>query len=442
MSFSEDAKHIEQRLKSIDNPVGVRAAVEEAVALAGPWADESNLLQAAELLERAVDAAQDIEDSRLAAYVLDQKAYLLTQFDLPSEGLEALQRAVQLVGPEDPLVQRDLKVRRTVVLAKLGRLPEAIDELEKILGTIDSAEEDERYASLLGLLGNFHLRAGKNQEADELFRKAISLTEGRGNPSSVVRLQLGLSQALAGQEEYREAQSILLEQLSVASTNELALDTWDLLAPAIEVSHQMQDWPTLAKLTNQAIELSSRQGNYKEANMHRENLISVLMRQGEMHQAKAQLEIALEYARRKGPAERKLVHLMSLGRVCFEVGELKSSKSYYQEALEAAERQGNQRSVITILGRLGALLAEREDLEGALNYGERAVRLAEEVEDPLILAEQLVLLALTYRDMNFADKSAAASERAAELYQQQGEAVFAERALQLHREVEHELQAD
>ena len=441
MSFEEEAKLIEDKLTSSDDNREVKAAIEAVLSIAGPWADEADLLNAAELMETAVEAASRIEEPRLAAFVLDQKAQLLTQFDLPAEALAAIDRAIEVVEG-DPPVQQDLSIRRTVVMAKMGRLSEAINQLRPIIESLETDEADGQRLRLLGLLGNFHLRAGQNQQAQAVFEQALTLTDSNAYPTQFAKLQLGLSQALAGQEKYREAQTVLLEQLLIASTSDLAMDTWDLLAPAIEVSHQLQDWPTLAKLTNQAIELSSRQGNYQEANMHRENLISVLMRQGQLHEAKAQLEIALDYARRKGPAERKLVHLMSLGRVCFEMGDLEASEKYYTQALEAAERQGHERSVITVLGRMGALLAEREALDEALEYGKKAVEGAERVDDPLILAEQLVLLALTYRDLNLTDKASSASQRAAELYQQLGEVDFAHRALQIQREAEEKLQTN
>jgi hypothetical protein len=91
---------------------------------------------------------------------------------------------------------------------------------------------------------------------------------------------------------------------------------------------------------------------------------------------------------------------------------------------------------------MGALLAEREALDEALEYGKKAVEGAERVDDPLILAEQLVLLALTYRDLNLTDKASSASQQAAELYQQLGEVDFAERALQIQREAEAKLQTN
>lgn len=439
MSFEEEAKLIEASLTSSHDPSEVRSAVEAAISLAGPWADEANLLKAAELMDRAAEAAGRIDEPRLAAYVLDQKAQLLTQFDLPAEALQDIDRAIQAVAG-DEAVEQDLKVRRTVVLAKMGRVSEAISQLGAMIETLEAAGADDQRLRLLGLLGNYHLRAGQNKQAQAIFEQAIAIGADSTETSQLARFQLGLSQALAGQEKYQAAQTILLEQLLIATTSDLAIDTWDLLGPAIEVSHQLQDWPTLAKLTHQAIELASRQGDYKDANMHRENLISVLMRQGQLREAKAQLEIALDYARRKGPAERKLVHLMSLGRVCFDLGELESSEKYYQEALEAADRQGHQRSTITILGRMGALLAERGDLQEAVEFGQQAVAKAEQVADPLILAEELVLLALTYRDLDLSEKAFEASQRAEQLYRQQGETDFAERARKLQQEVQQKLQ--
>jgi tetratricopeptide (TPR) repeat protein len=436
MNFDEQAQEIREHLASADSPAALRQAADSAVAIAGPWAEQSELFGAAKLLDEVIAAAEQADNPELAAKVLQYKVTLLTQFDLPQEALEDLERAIALVATEALApVRKEFQVRKSLLLASLGRLPESLNLLHSIIENTDQKKAPGEYLRLLSILGSIHLRAAQNAQAEGVFKQAIEFARSGFSQADLTRLQLGLSQALVGQEKYEDAQTILLEQLLVASTSEVAVDNWDILAPAIEVSHQLQDWPTLSKLTHQAIELASRQGDYPAANMHRENLIGILLRQEQLVEAKAQLEVALDYARRKGPKERKLVHLMNLGRVCFDLGELEQSSQYYQSALETARVQQDQRSETTILGRLGALMAEQGDMEAALDYGEQAATSAEALADPLILAEQSVLLALTYRDVGKVEQALAASQQAADLYQQQGEREFAERALALNQQL-------
>jgi tetratricopeptide (TPR) repeat protein len=91
------------------------------------------------------------------------------------------------------------------------------------------------------------------------------------------------------------------------------------------------------------------------------------------------------------------------------------------------------------LGRLGALYAEQGQMEAARRYGELAVEKLEAEHEPEIVAEQQVLLALTYRDLGEDELARQAAGMAAELYKRVGQQDMAERARQLIGELAPDL---
>ena len=427
----QEARAVRERLEKAKGSGEGEGAIRSAAALANSLAGQGELEGAYALLDQAAETAQSIERADLQARLLEQKAMLLTQDERSDDALDAIEAAIKVARDvEAPGLAEELEIRRAIVLANLGRLPEAIAVVRDVLGRVED-QSAPAHARLLDLLGNLYLRSAQDAKAEQAFQQALESAADRSQPSEMRRLRIGLSRAFVGQEKYSDAQSLLLGELEESGDEAGTDEVWGLLNPAIEVSYKLEDWDTLIDLTKQAMIMAAKEGEPREANIHRENLISVLMRVERLEQAKSHLRDALDFARRQGPRERKLVHLTNLGRVCFDLDELEEAEEYYQEALSEAKSQDDQRSEVIILGRLGALKADQSDMKQAVELGQTSAEKAEQIGDPLILAEQLILLALTYRDLDRREEAIAASTRAADLYRQQGEEAFSQSAQSL-----------
>ncbi len=88
------------------------------------------------------------------------------------------------------------------------------------------------------------------------------------------------------------------------------------------------------------------------------------------------------------------------------------------------------------LGQLGALYGEQNNLEAARRYGELAIDRIDPEKDPEIAAEQHVLLALTYRDLEDFGKAKQAARKAIDLFERLDSSELAAQARELLDELQ------
>lgn len=172
MSFQADIENTRRQLAAA-NGAEAAGAIRAAAGLADKLAKRGDMDLAIDLLEEAAATAKVSERNELLVKVLEQRALLLTQAERSREAIAVIDQAleaVQQLEPANPSMAQELEIRRALVLANLGRLPEAIENIRGILGPMEQEKAVPAYARLLGLLGSLYLRSAQNQKAEESFR--------------------------------------------------------------------------------------------------------------------------------------------------------------------------------------------------------------------------------------------------------------------------------
>lgn len=409
-----------------------RALTEEAAELVENGQIEPGLAKMTRAVELVENRSEDVR-----AFYRARKGVLLLRADRSEEGLRTMDEALSLAQATDHLVLvEEIRSRRGLALAELGRVNEGLDELNAVLADAEARQDTGQAFRMLGLLGDAYRMSADESRSESSYLHAIELAESVDPPIDTGGVRLGLGQARLASGKAAEAVEALEPAWDAARQAGDTVREKSTLKTLAEAYLQLDRRQDLLTTTERLLELAQAAGDHREAITQRENLITVLFSLDRPEEALPQIVEALEYARRRGPRERRLVHLLNLGRAHFELGNLAESEEAFKEALGLAEEQENVRAVATILGRLGALYAEGDDLEAALRFGELAVTKAVELDDAAVVAEQSILLAMTYRDLGRHAEAGMAAERARAAYQAQGEHALAEQAKAFMKEVE------
>jgi tetratricopeptide (TPR) repeat protein len=428
-----------QPVERDDSEGATSLPLQQAEALAGQAAELAkggNVQAGAGLLDQAIDVVASQNRIDLHAFFLTRKGNLLAQGDRPDEGLRAFEEALALARKADhPRLLEEVRSRRGLVFVELGRVKEGLDDLAAALEHAEDRDDVGQAFRLLSLMGDAHRMAGDEAQSEVSYERAIALAETADEPINTFAVRLGLGQARLAAGKPTEAIDALLPALELAKEDGDEIEEHRVLTTLSEAYFELDQREALLETTRRLVVLAESHRDHREAIAQRENLITVLLSLDLLDEALVEIERALAYARRRGPRERVLVHLLNKGRVNYELGSYAIAEDIYKEALELAEAQENRRAVPTILGRLGALYAEMGDLEASLRYAELAVTKAVELEDPAILAEQSILLAMTHQDLGENDKARNAAARAKQAYEAAGELTLAARATALVDEI-------
>jgi tetratricopeptide (TPR) repeat protein len=389
-----------------------------------------------EKMEQAIGLVAD-RPADVRAFFVARKAVLLIRADRSDEGLRTMDEAMALAQDTDQAeLVEEIRSRRGLALVELGRVNEGLGELKAALAEAENRKDPVQACRVLGLLGDAYRMAADESNSEASYLRAIGLAESMDPPMATTGIRLGLGQARLAAGRPAAVVEALEPALEFARESGDAARQRSLLATLAEAYLQLDRRQELLTTTKRLLEMAEAAKDHRDAITQRENVITVLFSLDRPQEALPHIEEALAYARRRGPQERKLVHLINLGRAQFELANLAEAEEAYNEALDLAEDQENVKAVPTILGRLGALYAESGDLEAALRFGELAAAKAADLGDSAIVAEQSILLAMTYRDVNREPEARQAAERARAAYEKQGNQALAEQAVAFMKEAD------
>lgn len=424
----------EQRLADAErqNDVGEKQAA--LTDIASLEEDHDRLQAVFAELDQAIAKAEANEQVEQLAVHLMRKGLLVARLDRGAEAIELFDRALGGLSPEaHERLRAELKVRRALTLAEMGRMMEADAALDEMLSEI--GEDDGRgQARLLRYKGDLYLASGRDRQAESAFERALTVVPNE-DARDVTCLKLGLAKALLRQDKLKSAAPILGETLTQTQESGDLEGQREALRELQSIDLSLGHIESYLEHCGLARRVAEARGDHNEVAIQRENAVAALLHLERHDEAIAMLLESLEYVRRRGPRMKKLVLMMKLGKIYFELDRLEEAESVFQNVLEEAQEQNNPRTMAVALGRLGALYAERGEPEAALRYGELALDKVDEQIDPEIVAEQQILLALTYRDLGQVDQATSACDKAIELYGRLGYDEMAEKARQLLAEL-------
>lgn len=256
----------------------------------------------------------------------------------------------------------------------------SLDEAIKThLAALESAvaqKDQEGEASARVQLGQTYLLGGNYESASENFEIAL-LTAGQlGLAAIELQALYGLTQAAAGANQRNLA----------VSYGERVIDKARLVNAHAE---EVQAIQTITGILSE----------------HREfgKTIPYLLRGLEIVQEIRENDWALKF-------------LSDLGMAYYLNDDLPNAASYMQKAYDHATRSQKKLEEAVLAGRLASVRADMGNLAIAVELNKHAVELAEELDDPMLKAEQLVLLAMNHLELDAAGEAEVRLQQAKKIY--------------------------
>lgn len=283
---------------------------------------------------------------------------------------------------------------------RLGHYSQAELLLNRVLEAAEQTSNEDEIALIYSALGNTYQEEMRFQEAEQLYRKSISILLREPDQSRVLAIAWrNLASALTAETDYRGALGALDRASKLVETKKLfdpQLNAEILNGRGIIYFHQGQLGKAKTYLARAAeIIPDSVEPGVVSAEDILNNLAGVYRKSRESRKAEQTYKRALELAEtRLGPSHPNVaLTLTNLGALCIELKRYKEAEGYFQRSLEILSRRDtgiNEYRVMEALYGLGKTYMTENDPIRAEPMFARAADIARRNQtEPFLISEIL-----------------------------------------------------
>jgi len=317
----------------------------------------------------------------------------------------------------------------------------AVDYYQRLLPLLPPAQQGE----ILLRLGEVWQLTGKWEEAEAIYRQAITLAQAAGQSQDEARAQSGLGYLLHLKGSYLEA----LEWLGQARATFEKLDdqpglsaTFGTMGSTYRNLGQMEEavhyhtraiilsreigaqrvtatelgnlgWTyyLLGRLSEaipcyeQSIALSQSLGDKQLEAKQLGNLGVIYMESGRLTEALDYLQGTLTISQEIGDRRSESQHLGNLGIVCYQLGQVEETFKHFRQSITIGQEIGDKLLESNMLNNLGSAYQETGRIEIALTYYRQALAISREIKNRRIEGNALRNLGEAYQKLGQAEKS-------------------------------------
>lgn len=294
--YAAPAHALEAARATLASPAAAPAERAEALWVLGRSAYYANRMAGAVAMLR--EAAGLAESEELLTEILLTLAPALSKQGHPDEALALLEQpALEL----EPRFAGQLRNQRAIILTELGRLPEALAQLEAGLALLREAGDTSRECRTLVNLGVVASLMGQLDDAERWYASARDLAVGTAQHV----VAAGIEGNLGYVESRRGNFAAALDWYERARSRFAELGDVDLLVAVLETDHartllDVGLFGDAADAAERAVRSASAGGNHMLVTQSRLLLAEALFRLGDDRLAEAEVAQAAELAERLG----------------------------------------------------------------------------------------------------------------------------------------------
>ena len=308
-------------------------------------------------------------------------------------------------------------------LQRVGRLAQAQDMYERLLGIGQQTHDDAWQAVAYGNLGLIHRTRDNLDEAEKMLQKSLEINERLRRREAVASDYGNLALVHLERGNLREAEDML--QKSVQINRELGLQEglasdYGNLALIRQMRGRPEDLTEAENMLRESLRIYERLGRDDGVARSNGSLGLIHRTRGKFQEAEEMLQKSLEINERLGQLEGMASDYGNLGLVYLERGDLDKAESILQQSLEVNERLGRLGSVASDYGSLGVVHRSRGDLDKAETMLRMGLEINERVGRFEGMANQCTDLGLVYQKRGDPGRAQQLWEKARDLYAKVG----------------------
>lgn len=334
-----------------------------------------------------------------------------------------------------PALACDALINLASLHAEMGKTDQALTSLNDALEIATQNKDKVRKMRVYGLLGDTFLKQAATTQALEYFRQAQEAAQGLENRAAECSFitKLGNTLLLEGKsdaaiEQYERA----LKLASALGDRNAEINLLGGLFRAYALAGEVHPAQIYGE---QAIHLAAQIEHVEAEIANLQALAAFLLEQDLPEQAFPLLERGLQVVRQQTNLGLQIELLNLQGQAYSLQEKYPDALESWNAALTLASNLQDEVAMAVLFGRMAAIFAETGELEKSTDCAEKALALAQVIEDPRLVAEQQLLLAFNFKDLEQIEKAAQVCRAAINTYQTLGNNEMAAQALTLLAEL-------
>ncbi|MFZ1947308.1 MAG: tetratricopeptide repeat protein, partial [bacterium] len=283
----------------------------------------------------------------------------------------------------------------------------AARQYESALAARRAIEDRILEGRTLNGLGSANYQLGRLEAATSYYRQAIAIRTATGDSDGLATSLTYLGNAYIAAGRTLDARTTLEQALPAVEQTGNTGQRYELLTSIASLNAEMGRMTSSNDALDEALELAQAMGDPRREMICRNNLafnFAMAYRYGESLEQLEALRVLMEA--NPDPEQAIFFHRNS-GITNLRIGELESARDDFNTLLDLGEKHQMPLPQLEALLNLGHVMEEMEQPEEGLAYAERALAMAEEVGNPIMAREALVLAGQIERNLGRYESSAA-----------------------------------
>ena len=316
---------------------------------------------------RIVSAVPDAD--KAAAYVDLGRAY--EKGENLDKAIESYARATQL----DPQSGAAF-LRSGILYGRRQDLPKGTDAFSKAQGIYQAMSSQEGLAEVSYQRGSMLARVRRLPEAKEQLERSLEISRGSSNEYQSIRTQLQLSNVYYAEGDSNRARTIAADAVKAAQANSIRTLAANGLIDLAYTLLARGEFAGTRSFLQQALDFARQDKSPRIEARARLALGSLSTQEGSIDEAIPHLEAALKFYQPAGYRTETSNALILLGRAYRDKGEYAVAMKAFSEQMELAKQSGDAARLAATHSSIGVLLGDNQEIYGeALPHFDESYRI-------------------------------------------------------------------
>ena len=311
----------------------------------------------------------------------------------------------------------------------------SLEKFKTALGIAEEIEDKARQMKILGAMGNYSLTIASTDKAESYYRDARDLAREIGDKQSEIGFHGNIGIVLEWKGKFAEAGKKFSKVLAFFEETNNREAQLQPLYHLTQIAVKQNDDAKVIEYAEAGIDCARDVDNSSFSLPFYEKLIPVYFRLGLTEDAEVLSAEAIKAAKKARNLEIEVSFLLSLAEFYMLEERYESALELYQEAQKGTRKLKHHDNEAYTIGRIGVCLAELDRPDEALHHHKIASKVAKEMGIASLEAEQLVMQAIIYRDMQENDKALEMANQSLGIYEKAEMAAEIEMVQQLISEL-------
>ncbi len=348
-----------------------------------------------------------------------QEANSAFEKDLYNEAVPKFVEAIPLLTDEKDIADATYKLG--VSYLRIGKYPDAIEQLKKAFGLHEKLGDKESSGLDLTMAGYAYINQGKHDEALQTEESALKIHELSGNKKGSAMSLRGIGLVHYYRGDYEPALDFFQRGLTIATEIDDEDTEARLLSDFGEVYWVQGDFDRAIDYHNRAIQIAEKIKNVRILATSMGGRALIYWHQGDLQKALEDFNRCSTLFEQLGSKGNLAINYLNVGSAHADLGNYREAQALIQKSLEmsvANKDRGLEGACLSALGRLHEDLGE---IDLAVDDFKKALRISQETGEKREQAFAFRDIGLIYERNEKYQEALGYYEKALNIYEETGE---------------------